>query len=85
MAQSSKLTLDKMPQTVATAHEALGKIRPGPTASQSTWRAYRQLAARVYNEVADIDRFHHHEALYWAGRERDKAEELSRQMRLATR
>lgn len=72
-----------MPQTLAQAHEALSKVRPAPNASLSTWRTFRLLAARVYTEVADIDRFHHHEATYWAGMEREKAEQLGRQMLLA--
>ncbi|WP_374058963.1 AMED_5909 family protein [Saccharomonospora sp. NB11] len=35
-------------------------------------------SARVYAEVAEIDRAHHHEARYWADRERRKAEEIKR-------
>jgi hypothetical protein len=85
VAQSPKLNLDTMPKTLAAAHDALGEIRPASNAPLSTWRAFRQLGARVYAEVADIDRFHHHEALYWAGIERDQAEQTGRQMRLATK
>lgn len=73
-----------MPQTLAQAHEALSRIRPGRAAPLSTWRAFRQLAARIYTEMADIDRFHHHEALYWAGYERGQAEEITRQLGLAS-
>jgi hypothetical protein len=36
------------------------------------------MSARVYAEVAEVDRGHHHEALnYWAVRERQSAEEIA--------
>ncbi|HEU5475821.1 MAG TPA: AMED_5909 family protein [Actinophytocola sp.] len=35
--------------------------------------AYYQRSAAVYDRIAEVDRGHHHEALYWAGRERRKA------------
>jgi hypothetical protein len=31
----------------------------------------------MYEKVADVDRGHHHEALYWAGHERRRAGEVS--------
>ena len=81
---SPQFRLDSMPQTLTEAHEALSKVRPGRAASLDTWRAFRQLAARLYTEMADIDRYHHHEALYWASYERTQADEITRQMGLTT-
>ncbi len=63
-------------QTLMRAHDAVVVARPAPDAPVWAWRAYYLRSARVYAEVAEIDRGHHHEALYWAGRERRKAEEL---------
>lgn len=77
---TQRMSLTSMPQTLVEAHEALMKIRPPAQAPLSTWRAFRQLAAHVYAEVADTDRFHHHEALYWAAFEREKAETIARQL-----
>jgi hypothetical protein len=31
----------------------------------------------VYARVAEVDRGHHHEALYWAKREREKGEAIT--------
>lgn len=66
----------KLPRTMADAHEYLMAARPADGASPATWLKYRELGARIYTEVADIDRFHHHEAMAWAWAERGKAEEL---------
>jgi hypothetical protein len=83
--QRPKIRLDTMPATLAQAHEALLKVRPSSNAPLTAWRLFRELAARVYTEVADIDRFHHHEALAWAGWERNKADGLRRRMKLANK
>ncbi len=37
------------------------------------WQAYYHRSAVLYAEIAEIDRAHHHEALYWAERELQKA------------
>ena len=54
-----------MPQTLMEAHEALARIRPGRQAPLVEWLAYHQRSAALYAEVAEIDRGHHHESLYW--------------------
>ncbi|EWC62067.1 hypothetical protein UO65_2581 [Actinokineospora spheciospongiae] len=36
--------------------------------------AFFRESARIYAAVAETDRFHHHEALYWATREREHAQ-----------
>jgi hypothetical protein len=37
-------------------------------------------SAALYAEIAEIDRGHHHECLYWAEREQEKAKEISAQI-----
>lgn len=56
------------------AHEALTHLMPAPDASAEVWREFYLRSAEVYARVAEVDRGHHHEALYWAKRERAKAE-----------
>ncbi|MBP2340688.1 hypothetical protein JOF41_006866 [Saccharothrix coeruleofusca] len=63
--------------TLKDAHEVLGKLMPAPTAPRSLWRVFYLRSAEVYRQVAEIDRGHHHEALYWATREREKGEAIS--------
>ncbi|CAM2927111.1 AMED_5909 family protein [Saccharomonospora xinjiangensis] len=65
-------------RTLYQAHLALAAIRPELDAPASKWRQYHLRSARVYAEIAEIDRGHHHEAMYWADRERRKAEEIER-------
>ena len=64
------------PQTLMEAHGLLSHMRPGRTASRETWLRYYRRSAAVYAELAEIDRGHHHECLYWANRERAKANHL---------
>ncbi|MQA16246.1 MAG: hypothetical protein GEV09_19490 [Pseudonocardiaceae bacterium] len=65
------------PRTLTHAHEALVRIRPGGDASLAAWRSYYERSVALYQEIAEIDRGHHHEALYWAEREQDKANEVA--------
>jgi hypothetical protein len=44
------------------------------------WLAYYQRSAALYAEIAEIDRGHHHEALYWAEHERERANEIKTQI-----
>lgn len=39
-------------------------------------RRFYEKSAEIYRHVAEIDRGHHHEALYWAEREAQEAREL---------
>jgi hypothetical protein len=68
------------PQTLVEAHEALARVRPSRQAPLAQWLAYYQRSADLYAEVAEIDRGHHHESLYWADHERDRAEEIMAQI-----
>ena len=65
-----------MPRTLAEAHEAVAAIRPPRAAPLTEWLAYHQRSAAVYAEVAELDRGHHHEALFMAERERQQATDI---------
>ncbi|WP_033293875.1 AMED_5909 family protein [Amycolatopsis jejuensis] len=67
------------PKTLLDAHEVVLDRRPTSGANPSAWRAFRLGNARLYKAVADLDRTHHHEALYWAGYEERRAGEISAQ------
>jgi hypothetical protein len=70
---------DPMPVTLAQAHELMPRLMPAPTAPRAEWVAFRRRSAQIYRQVADIDRGHHHEALYWAELETAVADELAHQ------
>ncbi|SDM60332.1 hypothetical protein SAMN04489726_2463 [Allokutzneria albata] len=76
MAASSKWDSALRVGTLLQAHEAVRRLRPAPGARPAIWREYFQRCAEVYEHLAAIDHDHYHEALYWAGRERQKAEEI---------
>ncbi|MBK1785232.1 AMED_5909 family protein [Prauserella cavernicola] len=63
-------------QTLKQAHEVLSGLRPGDGEPLAVWRDYYLRSSAVYARIAEIDRGHHHEALYWSGREKRKAEEI---------
>jgi len=65
------------PKTLRDAHEVVMDRRPPNDANPSVWLAFRLRNARLYKAVADVDRGHHHEALYWSGYEERKAGEIS--------
>lgn len=65
------------PRTLMQAHEALVRIRPKGNASLATWKSYYERSVALYRQIAEIDRGHHHEALYWADREQRSADEIA--------
>jgi len=71
------------PRTLMQAHEELVRIRPVREAPLAVWLAYyrRSVSLYEYAELAEIDRGHHHECLYWAERERQSAEEVATRIR----
>lgn len=81
----NKTAKPEPPRTLTQAHEALVRIRPKKEAPPATWLAYYQRSAGLYAELAEIDRYHHHECLYWAERERDKAKEIAAEISAAKR
>jgi hypothetical protein len=72
----SRLGHDAPPGTLMEVHELLGRQRPAKDAPVGEWVAYYRRSAALYAEIAEVDRGHHHEALYWAARERRRADEL---------
>ena len=73
---SDETTKPVMPQTLVAAHEELARVRPDRQAPLAQWLAYYQRSAVLYAEVAEIDRGHHHESLYWADQQRQRAHEI---------
>lgn len=69
------------PRTLVEAQVALALIRPSRQAPLGEWLAYYQRSAGWYAEIAEIDRGHHHEALYMAEQERERAKETMAQIR----
>lgn len=64
-------------RTMQDAHDFMARLRPASVAPAAEWLAFRRRGAQVYARVADVDRYHHHEALYWAQLEHEAAEELA--------
>lgn len=77
-----KITEPGPPRTLMEAHEELVRIRPCRKDSLPVWLAYYQRSAALYAEIAQIDPGHDGEAMYWARRERCRAEEIAAQMRM---
>lgn len=67
-------------QTLMQAHNALSALMPKPDVDPSTWAQYYRRSSKVYMRVAEIDRGHFHEATFWATREREKGEEIEREL-----
>ncbi|KOV75461.1 AMED_5909 family protein [Nocardia sp. NRRL S-836] len=63
-------------RTLSEAHDVLSKLMPNPKAAPAVLRDYHLRSAAVYARVAETDRSHHHEAVYWANREREKGEAI---------
>ncbi|WP_329788695.1 AMED_5909 family protein [Lentzea sp. DG1S-22] len=63
-------------RTLSEAHDVLSKLLPNPKAAPAVLRDYYLRSAAIYARVAETDRSHHHEAIYWANREREKGEAI---------
>ena len=68
------------PRTLRQAHEELARSQPRLKAPLGEWLAYYQRSAALYAEIAEIDRGHHHEALYMAEQARDSAKKIEAQI-----
>lgn len=66
--------------TLRDAHDLIGRMRPGSDAPAGEWLAFRRRAGQIYRAVADIDRYHYHEAMYWVEHESEAASELATQI-----
>jgi hypothetical protein len=62
--------------TLSEAHDVLSKLLPNPKSKPEVLKDYYLRSAAIYARVAEIDRSHHHEAIYWANREREKGEAI---------
>ena len=65
------------PRTLMQAHRELVRIRPSRDASSAAWLAYYQRSVSLYEQIAETDRGHNGEALYWAQRERARAQNIA--------
>jgi hypothetical protein len=83
MSKLLRVAAQDPPRTLTDVHEASVRIRPARQAPLEQWLAYHQRSAQWYAEIAEIDRGHHHEALYMAEHERERAKEIEAQ--IATR
>jgi len=68
------------PRTLIEADHALARLRPRQQAPLAKWLAYHRKAAVIYAEIAEIDRGHHHEALFMAEHELKRAQEIEAQI-----
>ncbi|MGH3972433.1 MAG: AMED_5909 family protein [Pseudonocardiaceae bacterium] len=73
------------PKTLMEVHEELARIRPRLKAPLGEWLAYYRRSAAWYAEVAEIDRGHHHEALFMAEQAQDSAKEIEAQLPMQRR
>ena len=71
----------RQPRTLMQAHRELVRIRPGRDASSAVWLAYYQRSVSLYEQIAKIDPGHEVEALYWAQREKVRAENIAARIR----
>ena len=63
-------------QSLSEAHDLLPQLMPRKSPKPAELRRFHEKSAAVYRRVAELDRGHHHEALYWADREARRAQEL---------
>jgi hypothetical protein len=68
-----------MPASLTEAHQALSRMRPSTVAQRAAWLDFHRCAAVVFTDVAEVDRLHHHEALFYAGLARRHAARVSGQ------
>ena len=69
------------PRTLMQAHQELVRIRPSRDASSAAWLAYYRRSVSVYEQIAKTDPGHGGEALYWAARERARAQNIAARIR----
>ncbi|MDQ3274946.1 MAG: hypothetical protein M3Q39_07930 [Actinomycetota bacterium] len=74
---AGKTTRPDRPRTLLQAHDALVAMRPTRDAPLAAWKTYYERSVALYREIAEIDRGHHHEALHWADREQNNADEIT--------
>jgi len=70
----------RKPTTLKDAHEVLMRVRPREGEPLEVWLRYHDQSAALYAEIAELDRFHHHEAMYWVQREKELAQGIAVQI-----
>jgi hypothetical protein len=70
-------------RTLTAARELLHREWPGSNATVSVLLAHHQRAAALFDQVAEIDSDHHHEALVLAQQERETVQVLAEQISAA--
>jgi hypothetical protein len=80
MTTEKKTSKPNPPRTLTEVHAALVHIQPARKAPLTEWLAYHQRSAAWYAEIAEIDRAHHHEALFMAEHERERAKDIETQI-----
>jgi hypothetical protein len=68
-------------RTLMQAHQELVRIRPDRGAAAAVWLVYYQRSVSLYEQIAKIDPYHEGEALYWAQREKARAEDIAARIR----
>jgi hypothetical protein len=81
MTKPSRTKPVTVPQTLGQAHSDVLRRRPPLESTLVVQRKFHQDNKRLYEGLADIDRAHHHEILYWVEYERRKVETLTEQIR----
>ena len=76
-----KTVAPDQPRTLMQAHEELVRVRPDRGASLAVWLEYYQRSVALYEQISRIDPGHDGEALYWAERERRRADHIATQLR----
>jgi antirestriction protein ArdC len=74
-------TSQRVPMTLSQAHEDAARRRPERDASLTAWQRFHRENMEMYRVVSDVDRFHHHEALYWVGHELRLADVVAEMIR----
>jgi hypothetical protein len=70
----------RKPATLKDTHMVLMRVRPREGEPLEVWLRYHEQSAALYAEIAEIDRFHHHEAMYWVQREKELAKGIAAQI-----
>ncbi|MGB3444501.1 MAG: AMED_5909 family protein [Actinophytocola sp.] len=71
---------DRVPATLAEAHEVLTHRRPRLDADPRLWIDFHRHGAEVYARTARTDERHRHEATQWAATELRRAREIERHL-----
>lgn len=74
------MQVDRLPRTLAEAHEVLWERRPGWDADPLVWAAFHRGSAEVYARAAKVDSVHRQEAAQCAVMEIRRAREIEHRL-----